>query len=65
MTPMTKRLTQEQPMIGWSQEMVLDPDQDLYRLAGVIDWGSLEAGPKSPTCPILWRLAGPFRDFRG
>ena len=41
MKPITKRTTQEQPMIGWSLEMVLDPSQELYRLAAVIDWAAL------------------------
>lgn len=32
MKPMTQRPTKEQPMIGWSLEMVLDADHELYRL---------------------------------
>lgn len=30
------------PMIGWSLEMVLDPEQELFKLARIIDWSQLE-----------------------
>ena len=43
MKPKPKPSTQEQPLIGWRLDMVLDPRQDIFRLASVIDWAALEA----------------------
>lgn len=41
MRPKASRKTQEQPLIGWRLDMVLDADQELYRLASAIDWSAL------------------------
>lgn len=46
-----KPSTQEQFLIGWRLDMVLDPRQEIYRLAGVIDWASLEAESGGLYCP--------------
>ena len=39
------------PMIGWSLEMVLDPEQELFKLARIIDWSRLEAEFGGLYCP--------------
>lgn len=31
------------PAIGWNLEMVLDPEQELFKAAWIIDWSRLEA----------------------
>lgn len=41
MKPMTQRPTKEQPMIGWSLEMVLNADHELYRLIRIAQSESL------------------------
>lgn len=38
-------------MIGWSLEMVLDPDQELFKLTRIIDWTRLEAEFGGLYCP--------------
>lgn len=65
MKPMTKRTTQEQPLIGWSLGMVLDSRQELYRLAGVIDWAALEAEFGSLYCADNGRPGLPIRLMAG
>ena len=52
-------------MIGWSLEMVLDPSQELYRLAGVIDWAALEAEFGKLYCPDNGRPGIPIRLMSG
>ena len=42
MKPKASKATQEQPLIGWRLDMVLNPRQELFRLAAVIDWAALE-----------------------
>lgn len=42
MRPKALKKSQEQPLIGWRLDMVLDADQELYRLAAAIDWAALE-----------------------
>lgn len=52
-------------MIGWSLEMVLDPSQELYRLASVIDWAALEAEFGKLYCPDNGRPGVPIRLMAG
>ncbi len=52
-------------MIGWSLEMVLDPSQELYRLAAVIDWVALEAEFGKLYCPDNGRPGVPIRLMAG
>lgn len=52
-------------MIGWSLEMVLDPSHELYRLAGVIDWASLESEFGRLYCPDNGRPGVPIRLMAG
>ena len=52
-------------MIGWSLEMVLDPSQELYRLAAVIDWAALEAEFGKLYCPDNGRPGVPIRLMAG
>ncbi len=52
-------------MIGWSLEMVLDPSQELYRLAAVIDWAALEAEFGKLYCPHTVRPGVPNRLMAG
>ena len=52
-------------MIGWSLGMVLDPEQDLYRMAGVIDWAALETQFGGLYCPDNGRPGVPIRLMAG
>lgn len=56
--PMTNRPTRERPMNGWSLEVGLDPDQNLYSLAEVLDWGAYAAlhDPKAPPLGTILQL---------
>ena len=65
MKPLTQKPTQEQPLIGWRFDMVLDPRQDLFRLAGVIDWAVLEAEFGKLYCPDNGRPGVPIRLMAG
>ena len=65
MKPMTQRPTNEQPMIGWSLEMVLDADHELYRLASILDWAALEAEFGKLYCPDNGRPGIPIRLMAG
>lgn len=65
MKPMTKRTTHEQPKIDSSLGMVLDPCQDLYRLAGVIDWAALEVEFGGLCCADNGRPGAPIRLLAG
>ena len=65
MQPMTKKSTQEQPLIGWRLDMVLDPRQDLFRLASVLDWAALEAEFGQLYCPDNGRPGVPIRMMAG
>lgn len=65
MKPITRTKTDAQPMFGWSLEMVLDPSQELYRLAGIIDWAGLEAEFGSLYCPDNGRPGVPIRLMAG
>jgi IS5 family transposase len=65
MKPLTQRKTQEQPLIGWSLGMVLDPRQELYRLAGVIEWAALEAEFGRLYCADNGRPGVPIRLMAG
>ncbi len=62
---MTQRPTKEQPMTGWSLEMVLDADHELYRLALVLDWAALEAEFGKLYCPDNGRPGTPIRLMAG
>ena len=61
MKPPSKPKTQMPPMIGWSLEMVLDPEQELFKLARIIDWNRLEAEFGSLYCPDNGRPGIPIR----
>jgi len=65
MKPKPKPLTQEQPLIGWRLDMVLDSQQELYRLASVIDWASLEAEFGALYCADNGRPGVPIRLMAG
>ena len=52
-------------MIGWSLEMVLDPEQELYKLAKVLDWAALEAEFGPLYCPDNGRPGVPIRLMAG
>jgi IS5 family transposase len=65
MKPISKPMTQTQPMIGWSLEMVLDPDQELYKLAKILDWTALEAEFGALYCPDNGRPGVPIRLMAG
>lgn len=65
MKPISRPKTDAQPMFGWSLEMVLDPSQELYRLAGLIDWAALEAEFGSLYCPDNGRPGVPIRLMAG
>lgn len=61
MKPKAQKKTHEQPLWGWSLEAVLDPRQELYRLAGAIDWASLEREFGPLYCPDNGRPAVPIQ----
>ena len=65
MTPKAQPKTHEQPFWGWSLESVLDPRQELYRLAGIIDWASLEREFGALYCPDNGRPGVPIRLMAG
>jgi IS5 family transposase len=65
MKPKAMRPTQEQPLIGWRLDMVLDPRQDIYRLAGAIDWAALEAAFGGLYCADNGRPGVPIRLMAG
>ena len=65
MKPKAPKATQEQPLIGWRLDMVLDPRQPLFRLASVIDWASLEAEFGGLYCADNGRPALPIRLMAG
>jgi len=65
MKPISKPKTQTPPMIGWSLEMVLDSEQELYKLAQVLDWTALEAGFGALYCPDNGRPGVPIRLMAG
>jgi len=65
MKPKAQKATQEQPLIGWRLDMVLDPRQDIYRLASAIDWGSLEAAFGGLYCADNGRPGVPIRLMAG
>jgi IS5 family transposase len=52
-------------MIGWSLEMVLDSEHELYKLAQIIDWSRLEAEFGSLYCPDKGRPGIPIRLMAG
>ena len=56
MKPKASKQTQAQPLIGWRLDMVLDADQDLYRLASVIDWAGQPA-PEASEDALMEALA--------
>jgi len=51
MKPGARPKVEAQPEFSWSLEMVMDPSQELYRLAGLIDWTELEAEFAQLYCP--------------
>ncbi|MFN8010160.1 MAG: IS5 family transposase [Holophagaceae bacterium] len=65
MTPKAQPKTHEQPFWGWSLEAVLDPRQELFRLAAVIDWASLERDFGGLYCPDNGRPGVPIRLMAG
>jgi IS5 family transposase len=65
MKPFSKPKTQMPPMIGWSLEMVLDPDQELFKLTRIIDWSRLEAEFGSLYCADNGRPGVPIRLMAG
>ena len=65
MKPKPKPSTQELPLIGWRLDMVLDSQQELYRLASVIDWASLEAEFGALYCADNGRPGVPIRLMAG
>lgn len=65
MKPKPKPSTQEQPLIGWRLDMVLDPRQDIFRLASVIDWAALEAEFGALYCADNGRPGVPIRLMAG
>jgi IS5 family transposase len=65
MKPFSKPKTQMPPMIGWSLEMVLDPDQELFKLSRIIDWSRLEAEFGGLYCPDNGRPGIPIRLMAG
>lgn len=65
MKPISKPKTQTQPMIGWSLEMVLDADQELYKLAQILDWAALETEFGALYCPDNGRPGIPIRLMAG
>ena len=65
MKPFSKPKTQMPPMIGWSLEMVLDPEQELFKLARIIDWSRLEAEFGSLYCPNNGRPGVPIHLMAG
>jgi IS5 family transposase len=65
MKPTSKPKTQIPPMIGWSLEMVLDPEQELYKLAQIINWSALDAEFGALYCPDNGRPGVPIRLMAG
>ena len=65
MKPTTERPTQEQPLIGWSLDMVLDSSHELFRLGSVIDWAALEREFGGLYCPDNGRPGIPIRLMAG
>lgn len=65
MKPRPKSSTHEQPLIGWRLDMVLDPQQELYRLASVMDWASLESEFGALYCADNGRPGVPIRLMAG
>ena len=65
MKPNAKPKTQMPPMIGWSLEMVLDSEQELFKLSRIIDWKALEAEFGSLYCPDNGRPGVPIRLMAG
>ena len=65
MKPKPQRATKEQPLIGWRLDMVLDSQQDLFRLAAVIDWASLEKEFGTLYCADNGRPGVPIRLMAG
>jgi len=65
MKPISKPKTKAQPMIGWSLEMVLDSEHELYKLAQIIDWQMLEAEFGGLYCPDKGRPGIPIRLMAG
>lgn len=65
MKPNAKPKTQMPPMIGWSLEMVLDSEQELFKLTRIIDWKALEAEFGSLYCPDNGRPGVPIRLMAG
>lgn len=65
MKPISKPKSQTPPMIGWSLEMVLDPEQELFRLAQILDWSALEREFGALYCPDNGRPGVPIRLMAG
>ena len=65
MKPKPQRATKEQPLIGWRLDMVLDPQQDLFRLAAMIDWALLEKEFGTLYCADNGRPGVPIRLMTG
>ena len=65
MKPKPQRATKEQPLIGWRLDMVLDSQQELFRLAAVIDWASLEKEFGTLYCADNGRPGVPIRLMAG
>lgn len=65
MKPKAPKATQEQPLIGWRLDMVLDARQPLFRLASVIDWRVLEAEFGGLYCADNGRPGVPIRLMAG
>ncbi len=65
MKPKALKATQEQPLIGWRLDMVLDPRQDLFRMASALDWAALEAEFGGLYCADNGRPGVPIRLMAG
>ena len=65
MKPKASKATQEQPLIGWRLDMVLDPRQELFRLASVINWAALEVEFGGLYCADNGRPGVPIRLMAG
>lgn len=66
MKPKAKPKTNEQPVIGTMRlELAIDMDQELVRLAQVIDWDAISAEFRPMYCPDNGRPAVPTRLMAG
>ena len=65
MKPKTPKKTHAQPLIGWRLDMVLDPENDLFRLTQAVPWDSLSSDFGTLYCSDIGRPGIPVRLMAG